>query len=132
MNLATLAVFTQFGRVFPLRPGTKVPLVKWKDRATENLEIIDGWLTKYPDSGWALVPDRAFIVDIDVKKGACGPASIQAAGGLDPTLTVRTPSGGTHHYYAPDPALPFQTRNGWLPGVDIRYGKDGYVVLPYS
>jgi hypothetical protein len=109
-----------------------VSLVKWKERATENLEIIDRWLTKYPNAGWALVPDRAFIVDVDVKNGACGPNSIEAAGGLDPTFTVRTPSGGTHHYYAADPALPFRTRNSWLPGVDIRYGGDGYVVLPYS
>src|SRR5215471_478152 len=99
MNLATLAVFTQFGRVFPLRPGTKdQPLVKWKKgvttHATDDLKTIDRWLTKYPDAGWALVPDRAFVVDVDVKKGATGPASIHAAGGLDPTFTVRTPSGG--------------------------------------
>lgn len=132
VNLSTLAIFTQFGRVFPLRPGTKLPLVKWTELATESLEDIDRWLARYPDAGWALVPDRAFIVDVDVKNGAAGPASIEAAGGLDPTFSIKTPSGGTHHYYAPDPDLPFQTRNGWIPGVDIRYGGDGYIVLPYT
>ena len=135
MNLSTLAILTQFGRVFPLKAGTKDPIIAWKKGpipATDDLVTIDGWLRKYPSAGWALVPDRAFIVDVDVKDGATGPASIEAGGGLEPTFTVRTPSGGTHHYYAPDPEVPFQTRNGWIPGVDIRYGGDGYVVLPYT
>ena len=110
----------------------QVPLVKWKQGATTDLTIIDNWLETYPNAGWALVPDRAFIVDVDIKNGATGPASIEAAGGLEPTFTVRTPSGGTHHYYAPDPEVPFQTRNGWISGVDLRYGGDGYVVLAYT
>ena len=68
-----------------------------------------------------------------MKNGAQGPQSIGAAGGLeDPTLTIRTPSGGFHYYYALGPALPNITKNSWLPGVDIRCGSGGYVVVPYS
>lgn len=134
MNLATLSELTQFGRVCPLQAGTKKPMKgwRWQVHNTDAMEITDEWLNQYPNASWALVPVRAFVVDVDVKNDANGLESIAAAGDLDPTFTVRTPSGGTHHYYAPDTELPFMTKNGWLPGVDIRYGDDGYVVLPYS
>lgn len=100
---------------------------------TDALELIDDWLNKYPQANWALVPVRVFVVDVDSKNDAQGPASMEAAGGLDQTFTVRTPSGGSHHYYhVPDGTICFVTKNQWLPGVDIRFGDGGYVVLPFS
>lgn len=135
MNLETLAEFTQFGRVFPLSPNSKIPMKRWnwREQNSDDLEIIAEWLEQYPDANWGLIPVRALVVDVDTKDGAQGPESIEQHGGLDPTFTVVTPSGGRHHYYyAPTDVLPFITKNKWLPGVDIRYGDAGFVVLPYS
>jgi hypothetical protein len=134
LNLTTLSEWTQFGRVFPLAKNRK-PMRgwHWKAKSTDDLLVIASWLDKYADHPWGLVPDRAFVLDVDVKNGAQGPESIEAAGGLEEaTLTIRTPFGGFHYYYASDPALEYATKNHWLPGVDIRYGDDGYVVVPYS
>lgn len=134
MNLSTLVQFTQFGRVFPLGTHTKKPMRgwRWQTLNSDDVEIIAEWVDTYPSANWALVPVRAFVVDVDIKAGSKGPESINSIGGLEPTFTVRTPSGGSHHYYAPDVQVPFATRNSWLPGVDVRYGNNGYVVLPYS
>jgi hypothetical protein len=104
----------------------------WKTKNTDDPEIIDEWLRQYPLANWALVPVRAFVMDVDCKEGSKGRESVESIGSLTPTFAVRTPSGGTHHYYAPDLELPFVTKNKWLPGVDIRYGDSGYVVLPWS
>jgi hypothetical protein len=135
MNLPTLVEFTQFGRVFPLAANSKTPMKRWRwpEHNSDDLEIVAEWLEKYPDANWALIPIRALVVDVDMKNGAKGYESVKAAGGLTPTFTVRTPSGGAHHYYHSTPdEMAFATRNNWLPGVDIRYGPGGYVVLPYS
>jgi hypothetical protein len=135
MNLSTLSYFTQFGRVFPLAKNSKKPMKTWEWRTmnTDDLEVINDWLDKYPDANWALVPVRALVVDVDCKDGAQGPASIEAAGGLKKTFVVRTPSGGSHHYYhVPGGSIRFVTKNQWLRGVDIRYGDGGYVVMPFS
>ena len=104
----------------------------WKSKSTQNLAVIGEWLEDFPGHPWALIPLHVFVVDADVKNGNNGPRSIEQAGGMEPTLTVRTPSGGFHHYFAADPSVPLATKNHWLPGVDLRYGPDGYVVVPYS
>ena len=44
---------------------------------------------------WRLFAIRAFVVDVDIKESAVGPQSIETAGGLRETMTVRSPSGGT-------------------------------------
>ncbi|HEY3443596.1 MAG TPA: bifunctional DNA primase/polymerase [Paludibaculum sp.] len=135
MNLETLIQFMQFGRVFPLARNSKKPMYRWawKTMNTDEIQVAEDWLERFPTANWALVPTRAFIVDVDLKDGSAVPTSIEKAGGLQRTFTVRTPSGGTHHYYFGSPEeLSFKTRNKWLPGVDIRYGNDGYVVLPFS
>ena len=106
---------------------------KWARRTPTTFNILDQWLERYPDANWALVPVRAFVVDIDCKNESLGMESIESAcGELDVSFTVRTPSGGLHVYFAPDPSVPFVTKNKWMPGVDIRYGDKGYIVLPYS
>jgi len=93
---------------------------------------LDTWLERWPDANWGLVPTRAFIVDLDVKNGKQGFESIEETGWLPLTFIVATPSLGLHYYFAPNGSIPYQTRNGLLPGIDVRYGPDGYVVLPYS
>jgi len=133
LNLSTLAEFTQYGRIFPLAKNRK-PMKgwRWKTKSTQDLLVIEQWLEKFNDHPWGLIPTRVLVVDVDVKNGSPGLESIEAAGGLDETLTVRTPSGGFHYYYAFDSSVPYSTRNGFLPGVDIRYGDKGFIVLPFS
>jgi len=77
-----------------------------------------------------------FVVDVDVKKGKNGKASLEKlkAEGLDvDTLTIGTPSTGLHLYYSGDPALAFRSAVNWrgLEGIDIR-GEHSYVNAPGS
>ena len=134
MNLTTLALLTQFGPVFPLAKNTKIPMKdwSWKKRNSDDLRVLEGWLKRFPESNWALVPMRAFVVDVDMKNGKNGVASVEANGGLDETYMIGTPLKGFHHYYQPDASIPFITSNNWIPDVDLRYGNKGYVVLPFS
>jgi len=111
----------------------------WKQKPnfqpSDDLEVLSGWLEQFPECNWALVPLRVLVLDVDTKDGALGPQSILDAGGgmeLESNFVVRTPSHGMHYYFAGTDSIPFITKNKWLPGVDIRYGDNGYVVLPYS
>ena len=69
------------------------------------------------------------VLDLDVKAGQDGAASLSQRGlGLPPTVVAITPSGGEHHYFViPDSGA--GCRAGLLPGVDIR-ADGGYVVAP--
>lgn len=135
-------------RLFPLIPGTKRPAVRdWENRATTDPAALKHW----PDGGGAGIacgPSNIVALDLDAHGGDAprqwaGPgitdghdvfASVWAEHAPEgtsfwDTMTVITPSGGTHLYYrAPDR----QVRNsagriGWQ--VDVR-AHGGYVVAP--
>jgi len=121
--------------VFPLEPNGKKPITAngFKD-ATTSLETIRQWWERDPDANIGLrtgVESGIAAVDIDVKKGAKGRESAAALnGGLPPTLKVLTPSGGWHLYYVcPEGGL--RSRNGILPGVDLK-ADGGYIVAAGS
>jgi hypothetical protein len=120
---AALSYASRGWRVHPLRPGTKVPvLADWTNRATTDPEAIVTWWTgEYHGHNLGIATGRAsnlFVLDVDTAGGKVGAESLEAleaAAGkpLKPTYTVRTPSGGTHYYYAwpeevpgPDGSLP--------------------------
>lgn len=70
------------------------------------------------------------VLDIDVKKGVDGRIALESLPPLPPTLTVRTPSGGTHYYFA-HPGK-FQSNASKVgSGIDIR-AEGGYVRIPGS
>jgi len=83
-------------------------------------------------------PSGVFVVDIDNKpdKGIDGLASLIKKYGdmvvIDPAnqLVCVTPSGGMHLYFRTD-GQKIKTRQGIMPGVDVR-GDGGYVVVPPS
>ena len=133
MNLATLTYLTQFGRLFPLAANSKKPRRNWnwKTTNTDHVDILNEWLMAYPKANWALLPVRAFVVDVDVKNGAKGPASIEDAGGLHETMTVRSPSGGCHYYFRLDQDMAMRSKNNFMPGVDIRCGSEQFIVVPH-
>lgn len=117
--------------VFPISPGTKVPLPGsrgFKDATRDTAQITEWW-TDHPDANIGFEPDSAgmAVVDLDVKKD--GIANFTAIDEDKPvTAVVRTPSGGEHWYFLG--RLPGSQSKIAL-GVDTR-GKDSYVLLPPS
>lgn len=74
------------------------------------------------------------VLDLDVKGGHDGPGALRALearwGALPETLTVRTPSGGTHLYFRHTGK--FQSNASKIgPGIDVR-AEGGYVRIPGS
>jgi len=129
-----LACVEQGWAVFPLVPNTKRPLTPngFKD-ASKSVFAVRKWWTAHPDANIGLATGEVSgiaVIDVDVKGGAKGRESLSSLNGLPPTLTVTTPSGGWHLYYlCPQGGL--RSRNGALPGIDLK-ADGGYVVAPGS
>jgi putative DNA primase/helicase len=133
-------------RVFPLRADTGTPaFAEWPERATLDADLIREWWTgnfSRCGVGIATGPESGtWVLDIDVKD-ADGFATLrdltQRHGGtvdaFTRTMTVRTPSGGAHVYFAWDEASGAEggVRNSskqLAPGLDVR-GIRGYVRAP--
>jgi hypothetical protein len=93
--------------------------------ATTNTDQITAWWLKWPDAnvGIATGPAELAVVDVDPRSG--GNEQLPALN-LSATLTVRSGSGGTHHYYAG------HVKSGILAkGVHLK-SATGYVVAPPS
>ncbi|WP_246590726.1 bifunctional DNA primase/polymerase [Paenibacillus sophorae] len=95
------------------RPG-KAPLISdWKNRATNNLEQIETWFNKRPNSNAGLVLGTASrIVAIDVD-GDFGRAKLEelSCGDLPPTWRYPTPGGGERYLYQAPPNCPCKKKN---------------------
>ena len=128
-------------KVFPCAAGKKEPAISKREGgrgcldATDDEEIISGWAAKYPDANIGIAcgdVSGILVLDIDPKNG--GMASIQELRSrglcLPQTVSVRTPSGGWHLYYA-YAAGPKNSKSLLAKGVDIRT-TGGYVVAPPS
>lgn len=119
-------------KVFPLRVGSKQPAVKdWPTLATTDTAQIRAWWTDQNFNIGTLTDDH-IVVDVDNKRGKNGSGSFAA---LDlefedlATLTVATPTAGSHVYYhGPNRSLSVGKLGD---GLDIR-SYHGYVVAPGS
>jgi len=127
-------------KVFPLTPGTKVPMkgTKGLTEATIDTNQISFWWTQWPTANIGIAPWPDWVIlDLDIKDGAALNNSIEKLNslGLPNTFTVVTPSGGLHLYYRwPHNLYTVKSTVGtkWgFPGVDIR-AQGGYVVAPGS
>lgn len=133
--------------VFPLIEGGKTPagglVPRGHTEATTDPATISRWWTERPAAnvGVHCKPSGLVGVDLDVKHGVDGVAAwpevaARADGGAlpDPTMTVRTASGGLHLIYACDytgDAGDLTNSQGDLaPGIDTR--SNGYLVAPGS
>lgn len=145
--------------VFPIRRGTKSGYFyypeypgepsdeypkgtpySWKAQASKDPERVRKFWTDHPDANIGVATGQRsgglFIVDEDEKNNWQGIANYEKwiddnTLYLDEGVMVKTPSGGRHEYYtATEEIVP--TREGWLPGVDIRGENNGYVLLPPS
>ena len=137
--------------VFPLRPKDKRPLPRfthWEQRATRDPDrIYQWWSAAAYNIGVATGPSKLLVIDCDsAGQEAPPPRWRDAHSGFDvltllakeaqqrvpATLSVRTPSGGTHLYFhAPNDTHLRNTVGslGWH--IDTR-GVGGYVVGPRS
>ena len=133
---------TQFGfKVFPLLRGAKIPAVP-KDKggrgcldATDDEEAIASWARLYPRANIGIacgVPSGIIVIDLDPRNGSAESISkLKARKQLFPdTVTVQTANGGTHFYYAYEPALK-NSKSALAPGIDVKT-TGGYVVAPPS
>lgn len=130
-------------RVFPLKPGQKIPaFAGWQDQATSNPERArDLWseaLSGDPlDFNIGIATGAGLLVlDVDNKDGKHGSNSVEALelrnDDLPPTLAVITPTGGEHRYFRVSSESWVRNSVGALgEGIDIK-GDGGYVVAPGS
>ncbi|MDP9399381.1 MAG: bifunctional DNA primase/polymerase [Actinomycetota bacterium] len=112
--------------VFPLRPGSKVPLTQRGFRdATRDPGTIRAWWRRCPQANIGLPTGSGLVVfDVDTHHG----------GVVDErwpqTSTVATPNGGVHLYYRSHWAVPSSVARV-AKGVDVR-ADGGYVVAAGS
>ena len=125
--------------VFPLTPGTKIPVKGTHGcrSATRDLDVVRAWWAKWPSANVAIATGRAsgvWVLDHDVPEGDASMARLEREHGPPPvTITVSTPSGGTHLYFR-WPADGPEIRNscGRIgPGIDV-LGEGGSAVAPPS
>jgi putative DNA primase/helicase len=105
--------------------------------ATTDPDTIRSWWGRWPDANIAVrtgAESGLFVLDTDVKNGAKGYESLNQLevefGVLPATLTARTWSGGSHHFFR-HPGDSVKNRTGFRPGLDIR-GDGGYVLVAPS
>lgn len=132
---AALAWAARGFKVFPLRPGSKLPIDKsWYDLASNDADTVRRIWTD-PVLGWpktynvGVLTDDLIVVDIDTKSGKPGLDTYLNLGLPLDTLLVRTPSGGMHAYFTGPPRASTVEQLG--PGVDTR-GHHGFVIAPGS
>lgn len=132
-------------RVFPVQPDGKAPfhrlISSWKEEATTDPEQIRSWFSECPSANLGVATGKwaentgLLVVDIDVPGGYETWKELRAEYPDDAppkTLTVETPSGGRHLYYATTPGVPIKSAKDTLgDSVDTK-GHGGYVVAPPS
>ena len=104
--------------------------------ATRDRNQVIEWWTRWPDAniGIATGPDSGvFVVDLDIKDGVDGLATLQRLeeenGSLPPTLKSSTGSGGRHVILRmPSDGTIIRNSQGRIgPGIDVR-GEGGYII----
>lgn len=134
---SALALAREGWNVFPLRPGTKAPLISKKaggngalDGSTDE-DLIRYWWNKYPTAGiGANLGDDRLAIDLDFNHGAT------RLGSLPDTRTHHSGrgNGNVHLIYRVEPgSAAAGVRSGTNvlgPGIDIRAGKGSYIVMP--
>lgn len=126
--------------VFPLTPGTKIPLKDSRgclDASTDPATIRQWW-ADHPRAniGLGCGPSGLVALDLDTKDGRTGPASWERLKHQcdvdDSTAPIsRTPSGGLHILFTANGDKIGNSAGKLGNGIDVR-GDGGYIVLPPS
>src|SRR5262245_41921099 len=121
-------------------PDKTTPTPHGVKDATTDEQRVRAWWTRRPDAMIAMptgARTNTFVldVDLDLAEGINGPQSLHELtnkhGPLPPTLTSKTPRGGTQLFFLLSGADIRCSTSRVGPGLDIR-GEGGYVVLPPS
>jgi hypothetical protein len=128
-------------RIFPCQPGAKAPAGKWTEENTDDPERVRGFVGLGFNLG-LYIGKRLFVIDVEgpnkknekSRAGHANLATLKARlGGLPPTPTVETPSGGLHLYFVLPDGIELEKVDPLLGahGVEGRTG-DHYMVAPGS
>jgi len=136
MSLLDAALFyAQVAPVFPIKPGTKLPLLSgsWVQYATQDERVIRQWWTSYPEANIAWVMGGSIMTsDLDMKNGEDGWESYKALDATPIKAPIQvTPSGGFHVLHAFHPGLINFTKKGVKGGIDLRT-TNGYILVAPS
>lgn len=139
---AALSYATQGFKVFPLKPGGKVPLTPHglKDASLLQKTIREYW-QKYPDANIGLVCDGLLVLDFDGQTGQESKQKLELLyGKLPATWVIRTGGGtldepkeqGEHYVYRVPTDLNIRSGVGkyGVPNLDIRANSSYIVAAP--
>jgi putative DNA primase/helicase len=120
-------------RVFPVKPGTKRPLIRgYARQATRDPETIQAWGYAFGDCNLGLMIDPGFFVlDVDPRNG--GDQSLRALCSARlpfNTAEALTGSGGRHFVFRVDERSRIRSKTNWRPGLDILAEGKFIVVEP--
>ena len=120
--------------VFPVDPGGKKPLVRWRDESSSDPERVTEMWGLMPNANIGIDCGKSGLVVIDVDDIAAV-KDLSEKFGFDPsadeTLVARTGRGGLHIYYRAGEEEVRNSASKIADHVDIR-GAGGYVVAPPS
>ena len=112
--------------VFPCKAGTKIPAIRGYLRERMSVEQVEAWWSRHPNDNVAMNPEAngLVVLDLDLYKPECNWDRV-----VEPTMMVRSASGGEHHYFEDDGKRFPGKFNGYT-SVDLKHR--GVVVLPPS
>lgn len=119
--------------VFPVEERGKVPLVRWADAATTDVEQVGRWWSRWPTAniGIATGPSGVLVVDLDGLEGEDSWRTLTADA---PAVITRTSvtGRGRHLWFRMPVDVELRNTAGLLGrGIDTR-GVGGYVLAPGS
>ncbi|HVA17457.1 MAG TPA: bifunctional DNA primase/polymerase [Candidatus Dormibacteraeota bacterium] len=122
---------------FPIRAAEKAPpcFKNELELASNDPATIDRWTKEFQNCNWGLALNKSgmIVVDVDTKPGKVGQQTLDILelehGPLPRTLTVRTPSGGSHYYFHETARVKHRMRVSAF-GRDV--DSTNYVLLPGS
>lgn len=121
--------------IHPLEIKGKKPLVvDWPNKATNDVETINGWWTKWPNANIGLATGAGsgvFVVDIDGPDGETAWETLQGEIDGIPGTLESTTGKGRHLFFRYPEGRKIGNRGRFRPGLDVR-GEGGYVVAPPS
>lgn len=122
--------------LFPIQPKNKIPATTngFKE-ATRDLKRIKEWMKYQPTANIGVPTGKIngfWVLDVDGRNNGFESLKELLAEGNEivPTTIVHTPGKGVHYYWQFDKRISV-SRNGILPGVDIK-SNGGYIVFPPS
>lgn len=123
--------------VFPVRStGNRAPHIRdWYNTATTDHNQLKKWWKRWPDARVGLPTGErngVWVIDIDVKNGKDGEATLKELKPLPDTLEQVTQSGGRHLFFKWNDSYNIPSRTNVLgEGVDVRC-NGGFVVIAPS